>query len=66
MSYVVPMLMVDKADEQCSARIPQIAKNYREKSCDGLALLFFLLSLMGNITYGAGVSKLKRGFVAHL
>lgn len=39
-----------------SARIPQIIKNYREKSCDGLSLLFFLLSLMGNLTYGAGVS----------
>lgn len=38
-----------------SARIPQIIKNYRDKSCEGLALLFFLLSLMGNFTYGAGI-----------
>ncbi|KAI1848230.1 hypothetical protein JX265_011724 [Neoarthrinium moseri] len=37
------------------ARIPQILKNYREKSCEGLALLFFLLSLSGNLTYGASV-----------
>ncbi|TVY93702.1 putative vacuolar amino acid transporter [Lachnellula willkommii] len=37
------------------ARIPQIVKNYKDKSCDGLALLFFLLSLMGNATYGAGI-----------
>ncbi|KAI1494583.1 PQ loop repeat-domain-containing protein [Biscogniauxia mediterranea] len=37
------------------ARIPQILKNYREKSCDGLALLFFLLSLTGNFTYGLSV-----------
>ncbi|QSZ37329.1 hypothetical protein DSL72_009427 [Monilinia vaccinii-corymbosi] len=37
------------------ARIPQILKNHREKSCDGLALLFFLLSLMGNLTYGASI-----------
>ncbi|KAI1466513.1 PQ-loop-domain-containing protein [Daldinia caldariorum] len=37
------------------ARIPQIIKNYREKSCDGLALLFFLLSLTGNLTYGLSV-----------
>ncbi|OAA61681.1 vacuolar membrane pq loop repeat protein [Niveomyces insectorum RCEF 264] len=37
------------------ARIPQIVKNYREKSCDGLALLFFLLSLTGNITYGVSL-----------
>src|SRR5262245_3873542 len=52
------------------ARVPQIIKNYREKSCEGscvssrlgpvtnltrtkgLALLFFLLSLTGNMTYG--------------
>lgn len=38
------------------ARVPQILKNYNHKSCDGLSILFFLLSLMGNITYGAGVS----------
>ncbi|KAL2062067.1 hypothetical protein VTL71DRAFT_6333 [Oculimacula yallundae] len=37
------------------ARIPQIVKNYRDKSCSGLALLFFMLSLMGNLTYGAGI-----------
>ena len=37
------------------ARIPQIIKNWREKSCDGLSLLFFLLSVLGNLTYGAGV-----------
>lgn len=58
-----------------SARIPQIIKNYRDKSCEGksspptptpttsrrvwgsdsalgLALLFFLLSLTGNMAYG--------------
>lgn len=38
------------------ARIPQIVKNWRDKSCEGLSLLFFLLSLVGNLTYGAGVS----------
>jgi len=38
-----------------SARIPQIYKNYKDKSCEGLALLFFLLSLMGNATYGASI-----------
>ena len=56
------------------ARIPQIVKNAREKSCEGmdglpvcdewilqankntgLSLLFFILSLMGNLTYGAGI-----------
>ncbi|KAI0542725.1 PQ loop repeat-domain-containing protein [Xylaria digitata] len=37
------------------ARIPQIVKNYRQKSCEGLALLFFLFSLTGNLTYGLSV-----------
>jgi uncharacterized protein with PQ loop repeat len=38
------------------ARIPQIIKNQRDRSCEGLSLLFFILSLLGNATYGAGVS----------
>jgi uncharacterized protein with PQ loop repeat len=37
------------------ARVPQIIKNQREKSCEGLSLLFFMLSLLGNATYGAGI-----------
>jgi len=37
------------------ARIPQIIKNQRDKSCEGLSLLFFILSLLGNATYGAGI-----------
>ncbi|KAI1818619.1 PQ-loop-domain-containing protein [Poronia punctata] len=37
------------------ARVPQIAKNYKEKSCEGLALLFFLFSLSGNLMYGLSV-----------
>jgi uncharacterized protein with PQ loop repeat len=37
------------------ARVPQIVKNQRERSCEGLSLLFFLLSLVGNATYGAGI-----------
>ncbi|KAL2269627.1 hypothetical protein VTJ83DRAFT_1811 [Remersonia thermophila] len=50
-------LMLGYASAVCylCARIPQIIKNYREKSCEGLALLFFLLSLTGNSTYGASV-----------
>ena len=42
------------------ARIPQIIKNQRQRSCDGLSLLFFLLSVMGNATYGMGVSGRSR------
>lgn len=48
-----------------TARLPQIWKNYREQSCEGLSLLFFILSLMGNGTYGAGIlcHSLERGYV---
>ncbi|GAB7364756.1 hypothetical protein MBLNU230_g5554t1 [Neophaeotheca triangularis] len=47
------------------ARIPQILKNHREKSCEGLSLLFFLLSLLGNATYGAGIlfHSVEKGYV---
>ncbi len=40
-------------------------KNYKDKSCEGLALLFFLLSLMGNATYGASIlcHSLERDYI---
>lgn len=34
-----------------TARIPQMLQNYRKKSCEGLSLLFFIFSTMGNLTY---------------
>lgn len=37
------------------ARLPQIYKNYKNKSCEGTAILFFILSTMGNVTYGVGI-----------
>jgi solute carrier family 66 (lysosomal lysine-arginine transporter), member 1 len=37
------------------ARLPQIYKNWKDKSCEGLSLLFFILSLLGNLTYGASI-----------
>ncbi|KAJ5647666.1 hypothetical protein N7490_004038 [Penicillium lividum] len=47
------------------ARLPQIYKNYCDKSCEGLSLLFFILSLLGNLTYGAGIlaHSLERDYV---
>jgi uncharacterized protein with PQ loop repeat len=51
------------------ARIPQIIKNQRERSCEGLSLLFFMLSLLGNATYGAGIlfhSTEKEYFLTNL
>lgn len=37
------------------ARIPQIIKNYKKQKTEGLALLFFILSVCGNITYAASI-----------
>lgn len=37
------------------ARIPQIIQNHQRKSCQGLAILFFLFSCLGNITYAMGI-----------
>lgn len=34
-----------------TARFPQIYHNYKKKSTKGLSLLFFLLTMLGNITY---------------
>jgi len=51
------------------ARIPQIIKNQRDRSCEGLSLLFFILSLLGNATYGAGIlfhSLERRYFLTNL
>ncbi|OJJ02906.1 hypothetical protein ASPVEDRAFT_703013 [Aspergillus versicolor CBS 583.65] len=51
------------------ARLPQIYKNYCDKSCEGLSLLFFILSLLGNLTYGAGIlchSTEKSYFITNL
>ncbi|OJJ47497.1 hypothetical protein ASPZODRAFT_130995 [Penicilliopsis zonata CBS 506.65] len=47
------------------ARLPQIYKNYCDKSCEGLSLLFFILSLLGNLTYGAGIlcHSTEQGYV---
>ncbi|KAI9208014.1 uncharacterized protein BJ171DRAFT_455983 [Polychytrium aggregatum] len=33
------------------SRIPQIVENFRNKSCEGLSLLMFLFSTVGNVTY---------------
>ena len=33
------------------SRVPQVVKNFRRKSTEGLSLLFFLFACLGNITY---------------
>lgn len=34
-----------------ASRVPQLLLNYRRKSTDGVAILFFVFTLLGNITY---------------
>ncbi|KAJ3303557.1 PQ loop repeat-containing protein 2 [Kappamyces sp. JEL0829] len=38
-----------------SSRIPQVWKNYREKSVKGLSFYLFALTIMGNLGYGISV-----------
>lgn len=37
------------------ARIPQIIRNHRRQSVEGLSLLFFILSVLGNVTYAGQI-----------
>lgn len=38
-----------------TARLPQIYYNAKRQSCEGLSILFFILSTLGNLTYGASI-----------
>lgn len=53
--YVAQVLGYFSAAAYLGARIPQIIKNQKARSCEGLSLLFFVLSLAGNLTYGGGI-----------
>lgn len=35
----------------CASRIPQIMQNFRNESVEGLSLIMFVFSVVGNITY---------------
>lgn len=37
------------------ARLPQIYQNHKKRSVYGLSLLFFLFSMLGNVTYAGGI-----------
>lgn len=37
------------------ARLPQIYQNHQKRSVYGLSLLFFLFSMLGNLTYSGGI-----------
>ncbi|KAL7747766.1 putative vacuolar membrane transporter for cationic amino acids [Sorochytrium milnesiophthora] len=34
------------------SRVPQIIKNHKNQSCEGLSIWMFLASILGNVTYG--------------
>lgn len=38
-----------------ASRVPQLRLNYKRKSTDGVAVLFFVFTLLGNITYCASI-----------
>lgn len=41
------------------SRVPQVVKNFRRKSTEGLSLLFFLFACLGNITYVLSIISLS-------
>jgi len=41
------------------SRIPQVVKNFRRQSTEGLSLLFFLFACLGNITYVLSIISLS-------
>ncbi|KAK6354575.1 hypothetical protein TWF696_003717 [Orbilia brochopaga] len=45
------------------SRIPQIVLNYQRKSCDGVAVLFFMFACLGNITYVVSILAYRPGKV---
>ncbi|PRT53521.1 putative vacuolar amino acid transporter YPQ3 [Wickerhamiella sorbophila] len=42
------------------ARIPQIIQNHRRRSVEGLSMGFFLLSMLGNLTYSGQILILRQ------
>ncbi|KAI8871306.1 hypothetical protein GQ42DRAFT_105628, partial [Ramicandelaber brevisporus] len=38
-----------------ASRVPQILKNQRERSCEGLSPLMFVFIVLGNSTYAAAI-----------
>jgi uncharacterized membrane protein YagU involved in acid resistance len=47
----------------CSSRIPQIMQNFRNESVEGLSLVMFIFSVVGNITYCVVRLKISYFFV---
>ena len=47
-----------------ASRVPQIALNYRRRSCDGVSVLFFLFAGIGNATYVLSILAAGQGWSA--
>eukprot|EP01147_Barroeca_monosierra_P008101 gene8101-10107_t len=48
-----------------TSRLPQIVKNFKRKSCEGLSLAMFCMAILGNVTYAFGVlfQSVERDFL---
>eukprot|EP00730_Choanoeca_flexa_P006598 TRINITY_DN12184_c0_g1_i1.p2 TRINITY_DN12184_c0_g1~~TRINITY_DN12184_c0_g1_i1.p2 ORF type:complete len:297 (+),score=46.64 TRINITY_DN12184_c0_g1_i1:5175-6065(+) len=48
-----------------TSRIPQIIKNYRRKSTEGLSVAMFIMAIAGNVTYACGILMIsvERDFI---
>lgn len=50
--HIVPQLLGwGSAILYCASRIPQIMQNFRNESVEGLSLVMFIFSVVGNLTY---------------
>jgi hypothetical protein len=50
--HVIPQLFGwASAILYCASRIPQIMQNFRNESVEGLSLVMFIFSVVGNLTY---------------
>lgn len=62
-SYNVPQILgYCSAFLYLTARLPQIYHNYQKKSTKGLSLLFFLFTMLGNITYSLQIVSYRNDY----
>jgi uncharacterized protein with PQ loop repeat len=64
--HLIPQLLGwGSAILYCASRIPQIMQNFRNESVEGLSLIMFVFSVVGNLTYCV-VSKIHYCYICYL